>query len=95
MSMFHAVLRSCWLALLLALASAPLRADEAALADAVGLTGAAVWLDKNDRAALGFRFDAGLALKLTTAAVAALTLASVAVYLREWVRHMGVNGIKR
>ena len=46
-------------------------------------------------AALGFRFDAGLALKLTTAAVAALTLASVAVYLREWVRHMGVNGIKR
>jgi cardiolipin synthase len=46
-------------------------------------------------AALGFRFDAGLALKLTTAAVAALTLASVAVYLREWVRHMGVNGVKR
>jgi hypothetical protein len=26
------------------------------------------------------------------AAVAALTLASVAVYLREWVLHMGVNG---
>jgi len=24
-----------------------------------------------------------------------LTLLSVAVYLREWVRHMGANGIKR
>jgi cardiolipin synthase (CMP-forming) len=46
-------------------------------------------------AALGFGFDAGWALNLTMAAVAALTLASVAVYLREWVRHMGVNGIKR
>jgi cardiolipin synthase len=46
-------------------------------------------------AALGFRFDAGWALSLTMAAVAALTLASVAVYLREWVVHMGANGIKR
>jgi cardiolipin synthase (CMP-forming) len=46
-------------------------------------------------AALGFGFDAGWALTLTMTAVAALTLASVAVYLREWVRHMGVNGIKR
>jgi len=46
-------------------------------------------------AALGFGFDAGWALALTMAAVAALTLASVAVYLREWVLHMGANGIKR
>ena len=43
-------------------------------------------------AALGFGFDAGWALTLTMAAVAALTLASIAVYLREWVLHMGVNG---
>ena len=41
-------------------------------------------------AALGFRFDAGWALTAAMAAVAALTLVSVAVYLREWVRHMGV-----
>jgi cardiolipin synthase (CMP-forming) len=40
-------------------------------------------------AALGFGFDAGWALTLVTAAVAALTLASVALYLREWVQHMG------
>ena len=45
MGMFRAVLRSCSLALVLACAPAPLRADEAALADAVGLTGAAMWLD--------------------------------------------------
>jgi cardiolipin synthase len=44
-------------------------------------------------AALGFGFDAGWALTLTMIAIAALTLASVAVYLREWVRHMGANGI--
>src|SRR4051794_31743329 len=42
-------------------------------------------------ASLGFRFDAGWALILTMAAVAALTLASVAVYLREWIRHMGAD----
>ena len=40
-------------------------------------------------AALGFNFDPGIWQTITTAAVAALTLASVAVYLREWVRHMG------
>ena len=40
-------------------------------------------------AALGFGFNAGWTLTATMAAVAALTLASVAVYLREWVRHMG------
>jgi D-alanyl-D-alanine-carboxypeptidase/D-alanyl-D-alanine-endopeptidase len=39
------MLRSCCLALVLAIAPATLRADEAALADAVGLTGAAMWLD--------------------------------------------------
>lgn len=39
--------------------------------------------------ALGFGFDAGWALTLTIAAVTALTLASVALYLREWVQHMG------
>src|SRR5437763_9157113 len=46
-------------------------------------------------AALGFGFDAGWALTLTMAAVAALTLASVAVYLREWVLHMGSNGVPK
>src|ERR1043165_1432110 len=46
-------------------------------------------------ASLGLGFAADWALKLIMAAVAVLTLASVAVYLREWVRHMGVNGIKR
>jgi cardiolipin synthase len=40
--------------------------------------------------ALGFGFDAGWALMALMAAVTILTLASVAVYLREWVRHMGV-----
>ncbi len=40
-------------------------------------------------AALGFAFDAGWALTAAMMAVAVLTLASVAVYLREWVRHMG------
>jgi cardiolipin synthase len=39
--------------------------------------------------ALGFGFDAGRLLIVTMAVVAALTLASVAVYVREWVRHMG------
>ena len=40
--------------------------------------------------ALGLGFDPGWALNLLMAAVTVLTLASVAVYLREWVRHMGV-----
>lgn len=43
--------------------------------------------------ALGFGFDAGVALKLAMATVTILTLLSVAVYLRDWVRHMGSNGI--
>jgi len=33
-------------------------------------------------------------LIVAMAIVAALTLASVAVYLRDWVRHMGANGIR-
>jgi cardiolipin synthase (CMP-forming) len=41
-------------------------------------------------AALGFGFDAGWALIVAKATVAVLTLLSVSVYLREWVRHMGV-----
>ena len=41
--------------------------------------------------ALGFGFDAGWVLTVAMVAVAALTLASVAVYLREWVRHMGAT----
>src|SRR4051812_36114275 len=44
-------------------------------------------------ASLGLRFDAGWALTLITIAVTMTTLLSVAVYLREWVRHMGANGI--
>jgi cardiolipin synthase (CMP-forming) len=46
-------------------------------------------------ASLGFGFDAGWALQLTMAAVALFTLLSVAVYLREWVRHMGANGVRK
>jgi cardiolipin synthase len=46
-------------------------------------------------AALGFGFDPGWLLSLTIALVAALTLASVAIYLREWVIHMGANGVHR
>ena len=44
-------------------------------------------------AALGFGFEAGWALTLVTAAVTALTLASVALYLREWVQHMGAPSV--
>jgi cardiolipin synthase len=39
-------------------------------------------------AALGFDFDAGVAMVLLTPLVAALTLLSVAFYVAEWVRHM-------
>lgn len=38
---------------------------------------------------LGIGFNAGWLLPATMAAVAALTLLSVAAYVREWVRHMG------
>ena len=38
--------------------------------------------------ALGFNFDAWLAIVMLTALVAALTLLSIAFYVAEWVRHM-------
>jgi cardiolipin synthase len=38
--------------------------------------------------ALGFRFDADVAIVTLTALVAALTLLSIAIYVAEWVRHM-------
>jgi cardiolipin synthase (CMP-forming) len=38
---------------------------------------------------LGLQFNPGWALPFTMALVAALTLLSVAAYVREWVRHMG------
>ena len=38
--------------------------------------------------ALGFTFDAELAIAMLTALVAALTLLSIAFYVAEWVRHM-------
>jgi cardiolipin synthase len=39
-------------------------------------------------AALGFHFNADIAVLLLTVLVTALTLLSVAFYVREWVRHM-------
>jgi len=43
-------------------------------------------------ASLGFGFDAGIVLDVAMGAVAALTLLSIAAYVREWLRHMGANG---
>ena len=43
-------------------------------------------------ASLAFEFEAWWAIQGLTALVAVLTLASVALYLREWVRHM--NGTR-
>jgi cardiolipin synthase len=40
-------------------------------------------------ASLGLRFEADWLIAVMMAAVTALTLASVAAYVREWVRHMG------
>jgi len=40
---------------------------------------------------LGLKFDPGWLLPALMAAVAALTLLSVAAYVREWVRHMGAS----
>jgi cardiolipin synthase (CMP-forming) len=40
-------------------------------------------------ASLGFRFDAGIAGLLGMAAVAVLTLLSIAFYVAEWTRHIG------
>jgi cardiolipin synthase len=55
-------------------------------------TAAQIFLAGLALAALGFRFDAGVALILTMAVVATLTLLSVGFYVRDWVRHMGPNG---
>jgi cardiolipin synthase len=41
-------------------------------------------------AALGFHLDADMARIALMAAVTALTLLSIAFYLRDWVRHMGI-----
>jgi cardiolipin synthase (CMP-forming) len=46
-------------------------------------------------ASLGLHFGADWLLMLTSAAVAILTLWSVAAYVREWVRHMGAADIAR
>jgi cardiolipin synthase (CMP-forming) len=45
-------------------------------------------------AALGFKFDPGIALPLLMALVAVLTLLSIAFYVAEWVRHVS-NGAGR
>jgi cardiolipin synthase len=42
-------------------------------------------------ASLGLQFEAHWLLTLSMAAVTILTLASVAAYVREWVRHMGAH----
>ena len=44
-------------------------------------------------AALGFDFDATIAVTVLTAVVTALTLLSVAFYVAEWVRHMNAAEI--
>ncbi|MBX6426033.1 MAG: CDP-alcohol phosphatidyltransferase family protein [Variibacter sp.] len=46
-------------------------------------------------ASLGLHFEPGPLLPAVMAVVAALTLLSVAAYVREWVRHMGANGAPR
>ena len=43
-------------------------------------------------ASLGLQFNLGWLRDLAIAAVAALTLVSIAAYVREWVRHMGSPG---
>jgi cardiolipin synthase (CMP-forming) len=40
-------------------------------------------------ASLGLGFQAGWLIAVGIAVVAALTLVSIAAYVREWVRHMG------
>ena len=44
---------------------------------------------------LGMRFEAGWLTVAMMAIVASLTLLSVAAYVREWVRHMGVGETQR
>lgn len=43
---------------------------------------------------LGFGWNAGIAVTLTGAVVAVLTLLSVAFYVREWVRHMNGGAVQ-
>ena len=43
-------------------------------------------------AVLAFRFDASWLLTLAVIFVAVLTLVSIAVYLAEWIRHVGSDG---
>ena len=45
-------------------------------------------------AALGFDFDASMAVAALTALVTALTLLSIAFYVAEWVRHMNAAEIR-
>jgi cardiolipin synthase len=52
-------------------------------------TGAQIFLAGLVLGSLGLGFNAGWLLHATMAVVAALTLISVAAYVREWVRHMG------
>jgi cardiolipin synthase len=44
---------------------------------------------------LGLRFDPGWLRELGLTAVAVLTLLSVSVYVREWVRHLSMTGAGR
>ncbi len=46
-------------------------------------------------AALGFGFDAAVAILLLTVLVTALTLLSIAFYVAEWVRHMNGAAVRR
>ncbi|MBI4275618.1 MAG: CDP-alcohol phosphatidyltransferase family protein [Rhizobiales bacterium] len=46
-------------------------------------------------AALGFKFDARLAMDVLMALVAALTLLSIGFYVGEWVRHINSTGSGR
>jgi cardiolipin synthase len=45
-------------------------------------------------AAVGFEFDASLAVMALTAVVTALTLLSIGFYVAEWVRHMNAAEIR-
>jgi cardiolipin synthase len=42
-------------------------------------------------AALGFRFDAHWGIVLLMGLVTVLTLLSIGFYLRDWVRHLGID----
>jgi len=46
-------------------------------------------------AAVGFGFDAGMLIIVLMGIVAALTLLSVAAYLRDWIRHMNSAAVSQ